>query len=162
MHSVEKEATQKRTSAQPSPHPGNIANAVKSFTNALRFWHGVFRRHIRHRSRRVRDNHHRAGSRSRRGAQQAQPLVRRRQAPAARPRRVQASAGCPRPTTPTPRPWRSWAAGPTCMASPCSPPSNSGDRKLAVANRKPTAPTGSHARNEGNSWCQNTRRWPGR
>ena len=26
------------------------------------------------------------------------------------------------------------------MASPCSPPSNSGDRKLAVANRKLTAP----------------------
>ena len=41
------------------------------------------------------------------------------------------------------------------MASPCSPPSNSGDRKLAVANRKPTAPTGSHARNEGNSWSHN-------
>lgn len=49
-------------------------------------------------------------------------------------------AGCPRPTTPTPRPWRSWAAGPTYMASPCSPPSNSGDRELAVANRKLTAP----------------------
>lgn len=70
--------------------------------------------------------------------------------------------GCPRPTTPTPRPWRSWAAGPTCMASPRSPPSNSGDRKLAVANRKPTAPTGNHARNGGNSWSQNTRRWPSR
>lgn len=68
----------------------------------------------------------------------------------------------PRPTTPTPRPWRTRAAGPTCMASPCSPPSNSGDRKLAVANCKPTAPTGNHARNEGNSWSQNTRRWPGR
>ena len=53
-------------------------------------------------------------------------------------------------------------AGPTCMASPCSPPSNSGDRKLAVANCKPTAPTGNHARNEDNSWSQNTRRWPGR
>lgn len=37
MHSVEKEATQKRASAQPNPYPGDVANAVKSFTNALRF-----------------------------------------------------------------------------------------------------------------------------
>lgn len=37
MHSAEKEATQKRTSAQPNPYPGDVANAVKSFTNALRF-----------------------------------------------------------------------------------------------------------------------------
>lgn len=36
------------------------------------------------------------------------------------------------------------------------------DRELTVANRKLTAPTGNHARNEGNSWSQNTRRWPGR
>lgn len=44
------------------------------------------------------------------------------QAPAARPRRVQARAlSAHAPTTPTPRPWRSGAAGPTCMASPCSP-----------------------------------------
>lgn len=37
MHSAEKEATQKRANAQPSPYPGNATNAVKSFANALRF-----------------------------------------------------------------------------------------------------------------------------
>lgn len=30
-------------------------------------------------------------------------------------------AGCPRPTTPTLRPWHSWATRPTSMVSPCSP-----------------------------------------
>ena len=37
LHSAEKEATQKRTSVQPSPYPDKVTNAVKSFTNVLRF-----------------------------------------------------------------------------------------------------------------------------
>lgn len=30
MHSVEKEATQKRANAQPNPYPGNVTNTVKT------------------------------------------------------------------------------------------------------------------------------------
>ena len=37
MHPAEKKATQKRANAQPNPYPDKLTNAVKSFTNVLRF-----------------------------------------------------------------------------------------------------------------------------